>query len=126
MNKGEMSCNIAFKEWGVVCDYLAAGRQHLIFRKGGIHEGRDGFSFKHDTFALFPTRFHTKPEHVTVPCSVAEPKLIIGEEILIEYVAIAEWAKTLTDWSEVLALSDMTEIYGINLRFCNLFVFSGL
>lgn len=36
---------IAFKEWDIVCKALEEGRQSLILRKGGIHEGREGFSF---------------------------------------------------------------------------------
>ncbi|MDC0315120.1 DUF1802 family protein [bacterium] len=47
---------IAFKEWDVVCEALESGRQKLILRKGGIHEGREGFSFAHEEFVLFPTR----------------------------------------------------------------------
>jgi hypothetical protein len=34
----------------------------LIFRKGGIAEGRDGFQFKHQSFFLFPTYFHGQIE----------------------------------------------------------------
>ncbi|QDV18509.1 hypothetical protein Pan153_31670 [Gimesia panareensis] len=49
---------IAFKEWGAVCAALAQGRQSLIVRKGGIHEGREGFRVEHREFWLFPTRFH--------------------------------------------------------------------
>lgn len=49
---------IAFKEWGAICASLAEGRQSLIVRKGGIHEGRDGFRVEHREFWLFPTRFH--------------------------------------------------------------------
>ena len=51
----------AFKEWAVVCAALAAGRQSIILRKGGIHEGRDGFRVDHREFWLFRTRFHQKP-----------------------------------------------------------------
>src|SRR5688572_11653914 len=50
--------NIAFKEWAAVCRALATGRQNIILRKGGIHEGRAGFRVEHDEFWLFPTRFH--------------------------------------------------------------------
>ena len=46
---------IAFKEWAVVCAALASGQQSLILRKGGIHEGRDGFRVAHREFWLFPT-----------------------------------------------------------------------
>jgi hypothetical protein len=54
----------AFKEWAVVCAALAAGRQSLILRKGGIHEGRDGFRVDHPEFWLFPTQFHQSPDEV--------------------------------------------------------------
>ena len=49
---------VAFKEWAAVCDALAAGRKTIILRKGGIHEGRDGFRVAHREFWLFPTHFH--------------------------------------------------------------------
>lgn len=54
----------AFKEWAVVCAALATGRQSLILRKGGIHEGRDGFRVEHREFWLFPTRFHQEPGEI--------------------------------------------------------------
>jgi hypothetical protein len=52
------SGRMAFKEWAAVCEALGAGRQIAIFRKGGIHEGRDGFRVEHETFWLFPTFEH--------------------------------------------------------------------
>jgi hypothetical protein len=52
----------AFKEWALVCDSIARGETSLIFRKGGIAEGRDGFQFKHQRFFLFPTYFHGQIE----------------------------------------------------------------
>src|SRR5438445_10939324 len=56
--------SIGFKEWAVVCEALGRGRQSIILRKGGIAEGRDGFSFKHKDFYLFPTWFHEQPQKV--------------------------------------------------------------
>ena len=50
--------SIGFKEWSLVCDALGRGEQSLILRKGGIAEGRAGFSFAHREFFLFPTFFH--------------------------------------------------------------------
>ena len=47
-----------------MCEALGAGRQSIILRKGGIAEGREGFSFKHSQFFLFPTWFHEQPEMV--------------------------------------------------------------
>ncbi len=55
---------VAFKEWAVVCAALASGRQSLILRKGGIHEGREGFRVEHDEFWLFATAFHQAAEDV--------------------------------------------------------------
>jgi hypothetical protein len=50
--------SIGFKEWALVCQAFGRGKQSIILRKGGIAEGRDGFSFQHDEFFLFPTFFH--------------------------------------------------------------------
>jgi len=52
----------AFKEWAAVCSALLAGRQSLILRKGGIHEGRAGFRVDHSEFWLFATGFHQQPD----------------------------------------------------------------
>jgi hypothetical protein len=54
----------ALKEWAVVCAALAAGRQTLILRKGGIAEGRAGFQVEHPVFWLLPTRFHQSPDEL--------------------------------------------------------------
>src|SRR6202047_1254167 len=48
----------AFKEGAIVCASIERGKTSLIFRKGGIAEGRKGFQFKHRNFFLFPTFFH--------------------------------------------------------------------
>ena len=58
------SNRFALKEWGVVCAVLAEGRQSLILRKGGIHEGPEGFRIEHPEFWLFPTRFHQDPDEI--------------------------------------------------------------
>jgi hypothetical protein len=52
----------AFKEWAIVCDSIARGGTSLIFRKGGLSEGRNGFEFKYSRFFLFPTFFHEQIE----------------------------------------------------------------
>lgn len=49
---------VGFKEWALVCDSMLRGETSLIFRKGGIAEGREGFRFKFERFFLFPTYFH--------------------------------------------------------------------
>jgi hypothetical protein len=52
----------AFKEWALVCASIERGETSLIFRKGGIAEGRKGFQFKHRRFFLYPTFFHEQIE----------------------------------------------------------------
>ena len=99
-----MSSSIAFKEWQVVCDALASRRQSILLRKGGIHEGRAGFSFAHESFFLFPTRFHALEEQVREGEVKVMPEWQIGEPITITHHAEALWAVTLTDWEKVAAL----------------------
>lgn len=95
---------IAFKEWQVVCDALASGRQSILLRKGGIHEGRQGFSFAHESFFLFPTRFHAQGEQVREGEVKAMPEWQVGDELTLTHHAEALWAVTLTDWQRVAAL----------------------
>lgn len=99
-----MSETIGFKEWQVVCDALADGRQTVLLRKGGIHEGRAGFSFAHASFFLFPTRFHAQGEHVREGEVTVMPEWRPGDAIRITHHAEALWAVTLTDWDRVRAL----------------------
>jgi hypothetical protein len=49
---------IAFKEWAAIDLALGDGIQTLIVRKGGIHEGREGFRVAHGEFWIFPTYVH--------------------------------------------------------------------
>jgi len=60
----DLSAPVAFKEWALVCDSMLAGETSLIFRKGGIAEGREGFRFQHSAFFLFPTFFHAQAGQV--------------------------------------------------------------
>jgi hypothetical protein len=48
----------AFKEWAVICQALAEGRQALILRKGGIAEDGGDFAVVHNRFWLYPTYTH--------------------------------------------------------------------
>jgi len=96
-----------FKEWQVVCDALAQGRQSIILRKGGIHEGREGFSFAEESFYLFPTRFHNQTQYVREGAIDPQPEWVVGESVEISHHGEAVWAKTLTDWDQVAALQDL-------------------
>src|SRR5437016_3381165 len=56
--------NHAFKEWAVICQALATGRQALILRKGGIAESGDEFRLEHTRFWLFPTYTHQQRDGI--------------------------------------------------------------
>lgn len=53
---------IALKEWAVVIDALARGRQVFLLRKGGIAEGRDGFELLHREWLFYPTWEHQQAD----------------------------------------------------------------
>src|SRR5436305_6874831 len=97
--------SVGFKEWSLVCDALGRGEQSIILRKGGIAEGRDGFTFKHREFFLFPTFFHEQLDKVRVP-NATLPQQRDGE-IAIRYFAEIEDAKLITSWKEVEALEPL-------------------
>jgi hypothetical protein len=95
---------IAFKEWQVVCDALACGRQAILLRKGGIHEGRVGFSFAHASFFLFPTRFHAQLDQVREGDFQPEKEWEVGDLIEIQHHVEVEFAVTLESWEQVAQL----------------------
>ena len=99
--------NVAFKEWSIICDTLGCGKQSLILRKGGIHEGKKGFRF--EKFALFPTRFHEQEERVRIDSEkLARPKTEyqIGEIVPIQYWARIDSIWHLSQWKSIKALNE--------------------
>jgi hypothetical protein len=54
----EPSTLALLREWTSVVDSIAGGRGHVLIRKGGIAEGKDGFQIKRSFFGLLPTLFH--------------------------------------------------------------------
>ena len=81
--------SVGFKEWSLVCDALGHGEQSIILRKGGIAEGREGFSFQHPEFFLFPTFFHAQAAKVRI-ASANLPEA--RDTITIRWYAKAEYA----------------------------------
>ena len=56
------------REWQSVCDATIAGENHLLIRKGGLADGRDGFEVRRNFFGLLPTLFHqAKTAAIDVP-----------------------------------------------------------
>jgi hypothetical protein len=64
---------VALKEWAVVCHELAAGRQIVLLRKGGIREPAGGFGIEHREFFLFPTSFHENADGLVPAVRAALP-----------------------------------------------------
>ena len=58
----EKKGSLALKEWAVVCQALAEGKQIFLLRKGGIQER--GFETKVDEFLLYPTLEHQSREEI--------------------------------------------------------------
>ena len=101
--------NVAFKEWAVICDTLGNGKQSLILRKGGIHEGKKGFQFEHEKFALFPTRFHEQGQSVRIDAKesvIPKTESEIGETVPIQYWAKIDSIWNLSQWESVAALNE--------------------
>lgn len=98
---------VGFKEWQVVCDALASGRQKILLRKGGIHEGREGFSFANDAFFLFPTRFHADASQVREGTVRPAPEWQVGERVAITHFVRIPVAVTFFDWDRTAALEPL-------------------
>jgi hypothetical protein len=97
-----------FKEWSLVCAALGSGAQSIILRKGGIHEGKAGFWWRHDHFFLFPTHFHEQTLQFpwTPPGAVALTADPDGQH-RIKYFAEVVTKHQITDWETVLRLKEL-------------------
>jgi hypothetical protein len=102
--------SVGFKEWSFVCDSLTQGVQTLILRKGGIHEGRGGFEWKHQGFFLFPTWFHTQGEKLRWMPENAVAAFPPEEErthVDISGFATLEQVWKVTDWTKMQAIAPL-------------------
>ncbi|MBI2160279.1 MAG: DUF1802 family protein [candidate division NC10 bacterium] len=101
---------IALKEWAVVCAEMAAGRQTILLRKGGIREPSQGFTVEHREFFLFPTYVHENEEDLTETARLALPEVARGAppagELHLELYAVVEAA------IEVLTLEPLRRLEG--------------
>jgi CDP-diacylglycerol--glycerol-3-phosphate 3-phosphatidyltransferase len=97
----------AFKEWEGIVQALGHGAQIIILRKGGIAEGRAGFTPRHPKFWLFPTRFHQQWEKTKPGLRVfASPTPEAVKEITVQYLAEVTDALYLDAWPQVARLDE--------------------
>lgn len=92
--------DVGFKEWAGVCDALAAGRQSVILRKGGIDEvsGPGVFVPEHTAFWLYPTRLHESAQGLreSVPADPSTASCPAGK-VPISVFAVAQTAGRVED-----------------------------
>jgi hypothetical protein len=96
--------SIAFKEWALVCASMLRGETSLIFRKGGIAEGRAGFRFQHERFFLFPTFFHEQADRLRTDAPIIEPEPEVVTFSAYGHVEFTRWIENL---SALQSLSDL-------------------
>lgn len=104
------TCAIAFKEWAAVCAALGEGRQAIILRKGGIHEGRAGFRVAHSEFWLFPTYLHEAAEGLLDDARPFLERALAGRPSA-ETIRLTEYA-VVTDVIEVTNESLLANLAG--------------
>jgi hypothetical protein len=102
---------VAFKEWAVICQALAAQRQSLIIRKGGIAEEGGTFRAEHSEFLLYPTYFHehrdgVKPEYQDVFDAAERSRPAPGTIAFTHFVRVTD-VRYLTDLETALALDPL-------------------
>jgi len=106
---------MAFKEWGAVCAALGQGVQSVLVRKGGIHEGQEGFRVDHREFWLFPTRFHQEADQLQAEFSDLLKAPIAIEpasgKIMLALYAVVE---KVLEIKEPSALSSLNSIQVLN------------
>ena len=90
---------VALKEWAVAVDALAAGRQIIVMRKGGIHREDKDFRMVHPEFLLFPTFLHQKAELVK-PEYHADLERTLEDDDVPGLVTLGKWCE-LTDVFEL-------------------------
>jgi hypothetical protein len=102
--KSTHGSSIAFKEWALVCASMLRGETSLIFRKGGIAEGREGFRFRHEHFFVFPTFFHEQADRLRIDVPLVEPEP--GVVSFSAYVQV-EFTRWIEDLNRLQSLSDL-------------------
>jgi hypothetical protein len=105
------TCDLAFKEWAAVCAALAAGRQTIILRKGGIHEGPGGFQPRFPAFWLYPTNFHQGAVALTPDAAdciqMAQAEQPPASTIRLHHLAVVKEVIELNQETTALALAGL-------------------
>lgn len=92
--------SLALKEWAVVVESLARGKQTLLLRKGGLYERQGRFSTEPTEFFFFPTYVHQMEQGV-LPEAAAELQAVLQNRPANDQLNIAQYATvTSVHWIE--------------------------
>src|SRR5712671_27305 len=103
--------SLALKEWAVVVQSLAAGKQTLLLRKGGLYERQGKFSTEPTEFFFFPTYVHQMEQGVTKNAE-GELQAVLAarppeDQLLIHYYASVAEVRHLDDREQLSALEGL-------------------
>jgi len=99
-----MELQHAFKEWAVICQALAQGKQSILFRKGGIAESGGNFTLEHERFWLYPTFFHEQQHGGIRPEAIPFLEEADAAKPLAGTIRFSHWAEV----TGVYRLRDVT------------------
>jgi hypothetical protein len=97
---------VGLKEWAIIIEALAQGRQLILLRKGGLQEEGGRFTPKHKEFFLFPTYTHQQGKGI----KEAEQRFLksvkprVDDYIDLRAYATVAYGVQLKTWEEVAAL----------------------
>jgi hypothetical protein len=105
------SNSLALKEWAVIVQALAEGKQTLLLRKGGLYERHGRFSTEPTEFFLFPTYVHQMEQGV-VNETASELQAALAtrpaeDQLMIRYYATVTEVHWLDSLDRVTALAGL-------------------
>lgn len=104
--------SLALKEWAVVVESLAAGKQILLLRKGGLYERHGKFSTEPAEFFFFPTYVHQMEQGV-VREAKAELQATMRNQPVEGQLAISQYA-TVVDVQRLYSRECIEALVGLH------------
>lgn len=106
------SNSLALKEWAVIVQALAEGKQTLLLRKGGLYERNGRFSTEPTEFFLFPTYVHQMEQGV-VHEAASELQTALAARPAEDQLVMSHYA-TVTEVHWLDSLERVTALAGLH------------
>ena len=94
-----------------MCEALAAGRQTIILRKGGIQETGGSFTAEHSAFWLYPTNFHQAAESLTAGAAefISRARRVQAKAgvVALQHLAVVHEVRQLTSEQAAMGLAGL-------------------